>query len=76
VKIVVKAQEKAVAYVVQYSKDVIPTTDNEWIQGGISTYVTFELKGLTVGCTYYFRFASVTPQGTTEYCQPVAKIVV
>ena len=76
VKIVVKAQENAAAYILQYSKDVIPMTESEWIQAGISTYVTFELKGLTVGCTYYFRFASVTPQGTTEYCQPVAKIVV
>ena len=76
VKLVAKAIDKAGAYIWQYAKDALPTNESEWITVASTTQSYYELDGLTVAATYYFRVAAVTPSGTTDFCAPVSKIVV
>jgi hypothetical protein len=59
-----------------YSPDAIPETDSGWTAAGITTRATTDITGLAIGSRYYFRFSAVTPDITTDFCPPVAKIVV
>jgi len=74
--LVARAVEKAGAYIWQFAKDVLPTSDEGWITAGHSTQSYFQVKGLTVGSKYYFRVVAITPSGQTDYTAPVAKVVV
>jgi len=74
--LVARAVEKAGAYIWQYAKDVVPTSDEGWVTAGHSTQSYFQVKGLTVGSKYYFRVVAITPSGQTDYTAPVAKVVV
>jgi hypothetical protein len=76
VKINYKANERAGAYIIQWSKDALPSTDNGWEVLATVTQTTYVVSNLIVGCYYYFRVASVTPDGTTEFSEPVRKLVV
>ena len=55
------------------AKGPLPISESDWKLLGISTQSTYEVKGLEVGVIYYFRVAVVTPEGTTEFCQPVSR---
>lgn len=76
VKLVAKAVDKAGAYIWQYAKDVPPAVDSEWIHAGTGTRSYFDLDGLTPVSRYFFRMAAVTPEGTSDFCPPVAKVVI
>jgi len=76
VKLVARAVSKAGAYIWQYAKDTLPTDENGWTQAGISTQSYFIVTGLTVGAKCYFRRAVVMPDGTTDFCSPVMKVIV
>ena len=76
VKLVAKAVEKAGSYVWQYAKDALPAADSDWLPITTTTHAHYELSGLAVAATYYFRVAAVTPSGITDFCPPVAKLVV
>ena len=71
-----KAHDKAGAYIWQLVKGPLPTSESEWKLIAISTQASYEVEGLEVGVSYYFRVAVVTPEGTTEFCQPVLKLIV
>ena len=71
-----KANPRAGAYHLQMCKGAIPLTEEGWILCGVSTSANFELSGLDVMCIYYFRIAAITPEGLTDYSEPVSKIVV
>jgi len=74
--LVARAVDKAGAYIWQFAKDTLPTTDEGWTTAGHSTQSYLQLSGLTVGCKYYFRVVAITPIGQNDYTAPVAKIVV
>lgn len=76
VKLVAKAVDKAGAYIWQLAKDTLPETDSQWILSGTTTRCNYELSNLTVASKYYFRVAAVTPDGTTDFCAPVMKVVI
>ena len=67
---------KAGAYHFQMCKGTLPLTEDGWVLCGVSTSAEFELSGLDVMCIYYFRIAAITPEGLTDYSEPVSKIVV
>lgn len=71
-----KAIPRAGAYLYQMAKGAIPLTEDGWILCGVSTRAEFELSGLDVMCVYYFRIAAITPEGLTDYSEPVSKIVI
>ena len=71
-----KANPRAGAYHFQMCKGTLPLTEEGWILCGVSTSANFELSGLDVMCLYYFRIAAITPEGLTDYSEPVSKIVV
>jgi hypothetical protein len=66
-----KAMDKTGAYIWQSSKNLI-----DWTTLGHSTRADFEVPGLTIGEIYYFRVAGITPNGTTDFTEPVMKVVV
>jgi len=71
-----KANPRAGAYHFQMCKGTLPLTEDGWILCGVSTSANFELSGLDVMCLYYFRIAAITPEGLTDYSEPVSKVVV
>jgi hypothetical protein len=76
VYLVARAIDRAGAYIWQFAKGSLPATEEGWTQAGHSTRAYYELPGLTVGSIYYFRFAAITPDGTTDYVPAVMKVVV
>ncbi|RIZ64960.1 MAG: hypothetical protein D0531_12290 [Methylococcales bacterium] len=76
VKFIGKAIPNAGAYHYQMCKGSIPLTEDGWILCGVSTSASFELSGLEVMCLYYFRIAAITPDGLTDYSEPVSKVIV
>ncbi|MBP1641129.1 MAG: hypothetical protein H6Q17_2712 [Bacteroidetes bacterium] len=75
VKLVAKAIRNAGAYLWQSAKDTLPATEEGWKDMDKSTSASIEKDGFIAGCRYYFRVAMVTPSGTTDYTEPVSKIV-
>ncbi len=76
VRLVAKALLGAVAYLWQMAIDDAAGTELVWIAIGSSTRANFEVSGLEVMKRYKFRFAAVTVGGTTDYCEPVSKIII
>jgi len=76
VKLVAKAVDKAGAYIWQMAKDTLPEIENQWINLGNSTQSNFEISGLIVASKYYFRVAAITPDGTSDFCATIMKVVV
>ena len=76
VRLVAKALLGAVAYLWQMAIDDAAGTGLVWIAIGSSTRANFEVSGLEVMKRYKFRFAAVTVDGTTDYCEPVSKIII
>jgi len=74
-KLVAKAKDRGTAYQWQMSKVSDGGTDGVWVDIGITTRATIEVKGLEVMKRYKFRFAVITPDGTSDYCEPVSKII-
>jgi len=73
---VAKALEAAVAYLWQMAIDDAAGTGLVWIDIGNSTRANFDVSGLDVMKRYKFRYAAITPNGTTDYCEPVTKIII
>ena len=70
-----KAIDRSQSYQWKYSKGTLPTNDADWILLGISTRASFDVSDLEVGVIYYFIMAGVTPEGVTDFCEPVSIIV-
>lgn len=66
-----KAIDKAGAYIWQISRN-----KTEWTTLGHSTRADFEVSGLAIGEICYFRMAAITSGGTTDFTEPVMKVVV
>jgi hypothetical protein len=74
-KLMAKAIAKAGSYIWQHAKDNLPTDDSSWTTAGITTQATNEISGLAVASRYFFRVAAVTPDGTSDFCGPVQKVI-
>jgi len=76
---IVKLQRKvltgAKSYIWQYTKDPLPEGEDGWTTAGISTRAIYDVEGLTVACKYWFRVAAITPDGTTDYSNPILFVV-
>ena len=59
----------------QYVKGGIPENEADWLVAGYSTSAHFDMTGLDDFTKYYFRYAAITTQGTTDFCEPVAKVI-
>jgi len=72
----IKAIEGAVAYIWQYIQEATPNSAAVWITVNTSTVANFQIDHLTPGLAYSFRFASISSDGTSDFCTPVSKIVI
>ena len=70
-----KAHDKGKAYIWQSAEEPLPGNEEVWIIIGHSTSASFSVCNLIVGKRYRFRFAAITPDGVTDYCEPVSRIV-
>ncbi len=74
--VVLKAVLGAVAYKIQY-RVVSPTgVISDWVEVDISTVATCTIDNLTPGGTYQFIYASISSAGTSDFSNPVTKIVI
>ena len=64
------------SYIWRIRKVSINGVDFEWVVITTTTQTTYEVTGLDVACEYLFQVAGVTPEGITEFCQSVTKLVV
>lgn len=76
VSLVAKALLGAVAYLWQMAIDDAAGTGLIWIDIGSSTRANFDVHNLEVMKRYKFRYAAITPNGTSDYCEPVTKIII
>ena len=72
----IKAIEGAVAYIWQYVQEATPTSASVWITVNTSTVANFIIDHLTPGLVYSFRFASISSDGTSDFCTPISKVVI
>ncbi|MFI3221776.1 MAG: fibronectin type III domain-containing protein [Methylococcaceae bacterium] len=72
----IKAIEGAVAYIWQYIQEGAPNSASVWITVNTSTVAHFQIDHLIPGETYSFRYASISSDGTSDFCTPVSKIVI
>lgn len=75
VKLISKAVAKSGSYIWQMAKGSLPISESGWINIGYSTQADFEVSGLDVATICYFRRAAITPDGTTDFCAPVMKVI-
>ena len=76
VETVFKAIEGAGSYEVEYAIGELPTTEAGWKSAGKSTRAHLTISGLPVGVKCFFRMNATTPKGTTDFCDPVSKIII
>ena len=74
VKLITKAVVGGGAYIFQMTKGK-PTPESVWLPVTTTLYTTYTVEGLEPACYYSFRVAAVTPDGITDFCTPVEKIV-
>ena len=74
--VVLKAVKGAVAYKIQYRLISANAQVIEWIEVDISTVASCLIENLIPGQKYEFKFASISSVGTTDFCQPISKIVI
>ncbi len=74
-KFIAKAIYGAGAYDWQICKGGIPVLESDYEAVDITTAASHEMSGLEVGTQVAVRCRAVTPNGKTEFCVPVVKIV-
>ena len=76
VKLVGKQDAHGRACIWQLYKGSILQEDAIWVTIATTTSATYIHEGLESAQYYYFRMAIVTPDGTTDFCEPIRKLVV
>lgn len=66
---------RAASYIWKMAKGVMPTTENGYELISVTTRSTYTVYGLTPATYCYFIVAAVTPDGITEFCAPVTKLI-
>lgn len=74
--VVLKAILGAVAYKIRYRKSAVLGVISEWIEVDISTITRCVINNLIPGVSYDFQFASISSAGTSDFCNPITKIVI
>ena len=72
----IKAIEAAVTYIWQYIQEATPNSASVWITVNTSTVAHFQIDHLIPGVAYSFGYASISSDGTSDFCTPVSKIVI
>jgi hypothetical protein len=75
VKLIAKSIDGAKSYIWQFAKDNLPLNGDGWVIAGYSTQANYEVVNLDVASKYWFRVAGITPDGTTDYCNALMKVV-
>ena len=75
VKFISKAGYHVGVYIWQIHMGGIPALESEWVTVDMSTAATYTMKGLVIGSIIAVRVATVSPDGTSDFCVPVIKVV-
>ncbi len=76
VKLVAKQAPHGRSCIWQIYKGSILPEDAVWITIATTSSATYIHEGLISAQYYFFRLAIVTPEGTTDFCDPIRKLVV
>ncbi len=76
VKLVGKQAPNGRSCIWQMYKGTVLTEDAVWVTIATTTAATYIHQGLESAQYYFFRMAIVTPEGTTDFCEPIRKLVV
>ena len=76
VKLVGKQAPNGRSCIWQMYKGTALTEDAVWVTIATTTAATYIHQGLESAQYYFFRMAIVTPEGTTDFCEPIRKLVV
>lgn len=68
--------EGARSYVWQYTTQVSPIMNTDWVNAEVTSKASVELSGLTPLTKYWFRVAAVTIEGTGAYTMPIMQVVI
>ncbi len=68
--------EGARSYVWQYTTQVSPIMNTDWVNVEVTSKASVELSGLTPLTKYWFRVAAVTIEGTGAYTMPIMQVVI
>jgi len=70
-----QAVAKATAYIWEYCFGVLAPTDAGWTSARTTSQASVLLEDLNSATRYWFRVAYVTPEGTSEYSDPIMHVV-
>ena len=76
VKLVGKQAPNGRSCIWQMYKGTLLTEDAVWVTIATTTAATYIHQGLESAQYYFFRMAIITPEGTTDFCEPIRKLVV
>ncbi|MCX7083325.1 MAG: fibronectin type III domain-containing protein [Methylococcales bacterium] len=76
VNLYAKAIDKAGSYKWEYVEGPVPADESAWIPITTTTSAHHTVSGLKVGVIHQFRVAAITPNGISDFCAPVSKLVV
>ncbi len=76
VKLVGKQAPNGRSCIWQMYKGTALTEDAVWVTIATTTAATYIHQGLESAQYYFFRMAIITPEGTTDFCEPIRKLVV
>ena len=74
IKLIAKAILGARAYIWQMATTANPA-EGDWVTISTTTSATYTHEGLVPGSYCEFRVAAVTPEGISDYCDPVRKLI-
>ena len=66
----------AKAYMWQYCANIISPTEEGWTNAGVTSKASVLLENLEPVTRHWFRVATVTPEGTSAYNDPIMHVVV
>lgn len=66
---------RAASYVWKIAKGVLPDHENGFELIAVTTQSTFTIEGLIPATYCYFIVSAVTPDGMTDFCAPVTKLI-
>ncbi len=66
---------RARSYFWKMSKGKLPVLESDWELITVTTQATYTVEGLEPGVYYYFTVAITTPEGLSDFCPPIKKLI-
>ncbi len=75
VKLTALANPRAGSYYWKMCKGQLPEKESDWVFITVTTQSSYRIEGLDPGVYYYFTVAITTPEGLSDFCPAVKKLI-